>query len=116
MVRGVELPMHGPDTMNGIRAGELSPFGVLPQTADATGPPAVDAVYRFDHQLEPQQGLELRIALEHQPQGCMSPGSTAWVTDAPAVEVSVLALRGTRTPTGVVFAQRGTDASSCDLP
>lgn len=108
--------MHGSDTMNGIRAGELSPFGVLPLTADATGPPAVDAVYRSDHQLEPQQGLGLRIALGRQPQGCMSPGSTAWVTDAPAVEVSALARRGTRTPTGGVFAQRGTDASGCDLP
>lgn len=62
-VRGVELPMHGPGTMNGIRAGELSPSGVPPQTADAAGPPAVGAVYRPDHQLEPQQGLELRMAL-----------------------------------------------------
>jgi hypothetical protein len=60
--------------------------------------------------------LLVRIGLEHQPDGCLSPDSMVWVTDAPTVEVSVLGLRGTRSPTGVGFAQRGTEASSCDLP
>ncbi len=113
-VHGLELPMHGPRTGGGIRASELAPLAILPEAEEVTGERVLDAVYRFDYPLEPGAGLELRLGLDFQPDGCMSPDARSWVTDAPAVEVSVLALRGTRTPTGVAFAQRGTQASSCD--
>jgi len=96
---------------------ELSPPALSPQAEDELGWPALDAVYRFDYGLEPDERLELRdwIGLVHQPDGCMERGSTAWITDRPAVEVSVLGLRGTQAPVGVAFAERGTETSSCDV-
>jgi hypothetical protein len=54
-VRGLELPMHGPGTRGGIRARERSPLGSSPQAADGTGWPALDAVYRLDYPLDPDQ-------------------------------------------------------------
>jgi len=112
-VRGLALPVHGPDGGAGIRARELAPLGLFPEEADATGWSAVEARYRFDHRLEAGERLALQIGLEFRPEGCAPQGGTLWLTDAPAVEVSALGLRGMRTPTGEAYAVRGTRDSDC---
>jgi hypothetical protein len=113
---GLELTYYGPSTGAGIRATTLSPLGVEPAVEDAPGLPARDARYAFDYPLEAGGALMLSIRLEHAPDGCLTPDSLAWVPDAPALDVAVLGLRGTRAPVGVAFVQRGTEESSCDSP
>ncbi len=115
-IAAVTLPWHGPATGASIRATSLAPYGVLP-LATTLGEPSLaasDAVFPLDVPLAVGEQVALRLGLEFSPDGCMSPGALQWVEDAPTIDVSVVGLTGTRAPVGAVFAQRGTDASSCD--
>lgn len=108
-VRRLELPgtVPGPARAS-VRTGCVTARRAA-RTEDPPGAPAVDAVYHLERALAPAERTVLQLRLAVQPDGCLSPDTI--LPDAPVVEVSVLGLRGTRSPVGIAFTQRGSEAA-----
>lgn len=99
----------GPDSGFGLRAVGPSQHGG--PTGDLTL-----AVYNLDRDVEAGGTATFSIQAVFRPRSCDLPGSTAFVTKGPEVEVSFLNVSGTKTG-DVTYALAGTEASSeCTKP
>ena len=110
----VRLPFMGVHSGAGVHAERILQDDVRPSSADD-----VAAAFDFEHDRFGVYGIGAGSATQlvadlSWSHGCMSPGATEWIRQAPIVTVSVDGVRRDVAARGAGYAFVGTASSSCD--